>query len=534
MSDSTKEIKYKIELDGHDQVATGLSHAEKAAAGFENRLDHLIERVGEYAAVYGSVEFFKDAYSDFEKFNQASLQLGNTLQNVGERAGISKDELIDLATKSAEQTEFTKDQYIEAETSLARVRGLNATTYKETLGFSADIAQSMHTSVDSVAQSMGKIISQPGEAGRHLREFGIILTQEQQKWLRAQEASHHLGVAQDFIFKELADHGYKGAAALAAINDPMHDLTVQMNEAKEELGEGIADAVKAVTPFLMEVIGDFRELVGYIKRNKDEVLEIAKAVGVGIVAFKLLNLTVVPLMEALEAAPEVEAAAAGGLEAIGIAATEALGPIGILALAIGGLVLLYENMADASQKALDDSTSGFESGAETLFNKYKAGGRDEKSSYQMTVAQEEHELDRRENAVNSRLAEEKKHEYKDTQGNITASQATTRTVAELDGDLKDIAAGRKGLENFKSKHSTFDGQGKAGKDDMGPIQSGTQTQKAEGPKVTNVNVSIQNLIDKFEVTNSTAASTPEQIQRMVAQAVVAAVNDAEILVGQQH
>lgn len=515
-----KEVKYKISLEGHEQVAGGLDHAEHAAKGFESSMEHVVERITEFAAVYASVDFFKDAYKDFQAFNQASLALGNTLDNVGARAGLGKDELIEMASKGQEATEFTKQQYVEAETALVRFRGLNKDTFEETLKYSADIAQSTHQDVNTVAQSLGQIISQPGEAGRRLRQFGIILTQEQQKWLRAQEASHHLGVAQDFIFKQLADHGYAGAAAIAAMNDPTHQITVGMSELKEELGEGITEAVKEITPFLMQVIGDFRELVHWVKENGHEVKEIAEAVGVAVVAFKLLNLTVVPLMEALEAAPALEAEAAEGMEAVGVAANVAMGPIGLLALAIGAVVMAYESMADASAAVAKNR--------QDLLNK---AGSDETGVLDGMVES----LVKKGEKMDAAIALSKKLELKnihDTEADYEEQYAQPGlSIAENDRikQQQNILASQKdAVNNYTGDKMKSRAMG------MAPIASGTETQKAEGPKVTNINVHIDNLINDFKVQTTTLQGSSQQIKQAVAAALVDAVNDAEVLVGQEH
>lgn len=514
-----KEVKYKISLEGHEQVAGGLQHAEGAAKGFESSLEHVTERIGEFAAVYASVDFFKDAYTDFQKFNQSALALGNTLANVGERAGLGKDELIEMATKGQEATEFTKQQYVEAETALVRFRGLNKDTFEETLKYSADIAQSMHTDVGSVSATLGKIISQPGEAGRQLRQFGIILTQEQQKWLRAQEAAHHLGTAQDFIFKQLADHGYQGAAALAALNDPTHQITVGMNELKEEIGEGLTSVVKELTPFIMAAIGDFKELVHWLKENGHGVKEIAEAVGVAVVAFKVLSLVVTPFLEGLEAAPELEAAAATGLEGLGAAADIALGPIGLLAIAIGAVTLAYTSMADAqenvikNQKSLEDKLGNEET--KSLDDEVVRLEKSGKSTEKAVAEAKRMDLDN----INSSIDE--------TQKSLQHPELSDDQKSDIYTRLAQLQAQKDAVNNYSSKSNTSAGGGP-------PIVPGTETQKAEGPKVTNINVHIDNMIDNFRIETTNLQGSAQQIKQAVAMALADAVNDAEILVGQEH
>jgi hypothetical protein len=515
-----EEVQYRLTLN--DELTPKLGIANEFAEQLEHSMGRVIERVAEYATIYEAIDFVKDSYKDFEQFHQSEVQLENTLKNVGQRSGETKEQLIGMATAGRNASEFTKQQFLEAETSLLRFHNINSATYKETLSFAADIAQSRHEDINSVAGMLGAIVGDPGEAGRRLRQFDIILSPYQQKWLRAQQEAGHLAVAQQFVFDQLKQHGFEGAAALAAMEDPAHGVNAALEDLKENLGSEMAKAVKELAPYLIELIHDFEELMNWGIKNKEVIIRVAEAIGYGVLAFKAMSLIIVPLIEGLETLPAVEGEVAAGMTEIGEASTVALGPLGLLAAAIGAVAFAYESVADAEAdanknhadfmtKIEKDENSNITHMADIL---EKNGMKSEAASKRAKQL----ELDN----INATLAD-----------NLKSIQAITGDSDEDEAKRKALYGQQEDLLHQKDAASNYTAPIQAAKSSSS-LMPGTQAAKVEGPKVVNINVHIDNMVKEFSVKTTNITGSAAEVKRLFTQYLVDAVNDAEILAGQEH
>lgn len=537
-----EEVRYRLTLD--DLLSGKLTNADTAAKGLESSMQRVTERIVEYAAVYGSIEFFKSAYEEHEKLIQAQGQLEQTLKNVGSRAGLTADDLKEMAKAGVEGSEFTKEQFTNAEGVLVRFSNLSKTTFKEAVGMAADLAQATKTGVDETARSLGRILEAPAENARLLRQFNISLTESQRKQLAAWEHSGQIAKAQGFIFDELAQKGYAGAAGVAASLDPLHDVSVQMEELKDDIGEGLTEGINELKPALLWLIQHADDLVHWIEDNETEIKELVIGVVAAYTAFKVWTLAIVPLAEGLAATEVAGEGAAVGIEATTTAVEAASGPVGLLALALGGLAAAYMHVADARDKYLNGATDDENDIAEQDFDKYTKQGLNEKDAYEKALKEDQDDLDNRKKTAQQSLQQSIDEHNADAKKtldmggsgtyydpNDLSGMGTDDNIEYWKKELDVIGADQKGLDKFKTKHqaSVSAGSGK-----LALMPTGDTTQKSEGPKVVNVNVTIGNLIDKFAIETTNIMQSPDQIKKMVAMALTDAVNDAEILVGQQH
>lgn len=300
-----EEVKYEMSLN--DMVSPKLKEAEVHAKHFEGTLGSLhssLGKLGERALSVGETlgisfayikleEFFHEGIEKAHEFHVAEGQLENTLKNVGERAGMTAEELVAMARSTAKEIPFTTTQIIGMETALSRFSNLTPQVYQRVLAASADIATALKRDGTEVASALGRIMEMPAQNARLLRQFNITLTAEQRKYLLMLQQTGQTAKEQTFIFEELAQKGYGGAAKAAADTDPLFRYNKIIGSIKLEMGNLGVAILQDIAPGLETMAGLFKSGYDHVKAFGDyisknlipilkEVKEYAIALGVGV------------------------------------------------------------------------------------------------------------------------------------------------------------------------------------------------------------------------------------------------------------
>lgn len=130
---------FKFGFKAYNLIADGLQIATRGALAFAS---------ASAAAIVAS-----------ERWRVESDALGSVLEATGNRAGWTKDQLIDFARETAASTGTAVKEVLEAEKQLASFAGIAGSNFTDTIALGADLAEVFGGDVSSNAVKLGKVLS---------------------------------------------------------------------------------------------------------------------------------------------------------------------------------------------------------------------------------------------------------------------------------------------------------------------------------------------------------------------------------------
>lgn len=116
------------------------------------------------------------------------------------------------------------------------------------------------------------------------------------------------------------------------------------------------------------------------------------------------------------------------------------------------------------------------------------------------------------------------------------SDIKIRADALYDRGFGEAKRARERMDKIAGKNSGEEGSGGIFKDMENKVKEaaniGSDVSAASGTKTTTVNINIGNLIEKFNITTNNMSESASKIKQMVTEAMIEAVNDSQIAVGQ--
>ena len=538
-----EEVKYTMSLN--DLVTPKIDNADKHVQKFESSLHKAhsalgqfgskILQVGEYLGISFAFvkfeEFFREGTELVHKFDIAEGQLQNTLKNVGERAGLSAEQLVAMAQKMQHEIPFTTDKIVDMENSLSRFGNMTPKVYQQVLTMSADIATALKRDGADVANTLGRIMEKPAENGRLLRQLNITLTAEDRKYLLQLEKTGQTAKAQTFIFQELATKGYGGAAKAAANSDPLfrynkaiYELEMQIGEVGIALEETFAPGLEAVSNAFSDALEYGKEFYGYLKDNKETVAGMVVVVGSataawllyqgvlkGVAAWEVIHtaylatkesvmLGYMVYMTAVSEGTGFWTAAQWGLNAAFTA-----NPIGIVVVAVGAFIgLIYEayQHCEVFRAVLD----GIGRVAYDVAEVFVGLGKAIVGAF----------------TNNFSLIKSGIKDIANGAGDVGVAFQRGFTESMAQNELEEQK------RNAAKKPNTIKPKEKVAPGSVVTPKSPGTTTKATGSKVLNINIKIDNVIKEFTIKTTNFKEGIQKAQDMVSNSLLSALNDSQL------
>jgi hypothetical protein len=267
------EVKFTMSLT--DLLSPQIEKAEKKVVGFEGNLSSLgstVLKVGDALGLKDPFEnmgeFFRQGVEMARSLNEAQSQLESTIDNVGERAGFTAKQLVNMAGDFANKLPFTATQMVNLENELSRFGNMTPETFKKAIQSSADLAVATKKDSSEVAKTLGAVLEYPGENLKKLKEYGITFTASQKQMMQHLENTGQVAKAQQMVFEALAQKGYNGVAAAAANDDPLFRYNKIMEQIQGTLGNVGLSIVNSLAPALTTLAGDLRDGITWISEHK--------------------------------------------------------------------------------------------------------------------------------------------------------------------------------------------------------------------------------------------------------------------------
>lgn len=242
-----------------DNTGKAGQDAEKSGGMFSGMWKQVA--VGELAAhaVEKGFELVKDQFGETlaaaQEQQQVMSQLNAVLTSTGHAAGMSANDIEDLAKHISNTTPIENDSALAAENMLLTFTNIKKTQFGGATQAVVDMATAMNGGATPAADQLrqtaiqvGKALNDPIDGLTKLQKVGVTFTDDQKKQIQTMEAAGNMAGAQAVMVAELnREFGGSGAAALKTWGGQVENIKNKMHDMREEIGVALTDAL---TPFL--------------------------------------------------------------------------------------------------------------------------------------------------------------------------------------------------------------------------------------------------------------------------------------------
>lgn len=527
-------VQYILSLQS-GQFESGIASAGSAVDGLESKIGSLGSAIGLTFGLAGASMFAKSMIDAGTTVENALTGLTTLLQNSREAQSV-----INNTMEDATKTPFAFEGLLAANKALisadetatgAREAVLNLSNAIAATGGGDDELQRMVVNlqqIKNVGVATALDLKQFAYAGinlyKVLDEAGIKHGKKQEvtyeQITTALKKAHEEG---GIYFNGLENMAGNTSVQISNLGDAMFQL-------KNHMFEDLKPTIEATIETLSKFISNLRDGWDWANRH----VAVIKALAFGYAGYKLALMGAVPIMRALELATTATTVATGSLT---VAQTALLGPLGLVAVAVGGIAAAYAYANEKSneyyansreQKALSEYANqnndsalamNMQGDIATVKDYLEKKGLKGEELYNQIYNAKKLDIDVRRKGLESKLesAESLKDEL-EIQKKLTDLDNSERVLGNLRADK---------FSSIQSK-ALSTSNAKAG----GVTPSKTSTaSKAVGSKSITINVSIQ----KFGETTINATTIKEGLSKMgdqVQAALMGAINDFQIVAGQ--
>ena len=519
----TNILDYVLNLK--DNLSGKLGNANAAAKGLEATLGSVKSALGVLGvgfAVFKGIEFVKEGVEKFHELEQVTAKIGANLKSTGEIAGMSLEDVEGYAKGLSSHILSSRTDVLDMASQLLTFPAITKQVFEQSMGLVADIAAQTHHGLSETAIMFGKAFSDPAKGLNKMIRYGVMLTDQEKEKIIALQQSGKLIAAQEEMMKDIARAGYSGVATAMFNADPLARFNKTMGSLKLTMGEVAIGFLKELTPSLEKFAIWLKKGFEWIKKNKDEIIMWAKALGAAWIAVKSYEI-LVPILLAIE---NGLVAAAVGATGFGAAISLAISPVTLLAAAVGVLVLAHEKLAQYDknkEKYLSDVATDEEDFVQQGMEKYKGL----KNARELAMADEQNDINESIAIYKKSLQELNPKNLDDNQIYGILSPEQMDDFFAYTKELEILASRQKGL----SALPTAPIKTKARKLGENPLAPQKDEAKATGSKAVTINISINKMIESFKISTTTMGESINSIKEKVAESLLSAVNDSQIVAG---
>ena len=285
----------------------GLDAGEKKAQGWVGRVGGVLGKglaVGAGVAIGAGVALtavLGDAVREAMNAQEVGAQLDAVLQSTGGAAGMTADEVNDLATSLSEVTRFEDDAIVAGESMLLTFTNIGEDVFPQATETMLDMSQALGQDMQTSAVQLGKALNDPIKGVTALQRVGVTFTEAQKDQIKAMVEAGDVMGAQKVILAELSkEFGGSARAAGQTFGGQMDILKNKIGNVKEEVGMALLPVLTqlatALGPVLMEaaqglanfltntLIPAISDVVTWVTENWPKIRDTAIAVWNAVVA----------------------------------------------------------------------------------------------------------------------------------------------------------------------------------------------------------------------------------------------------------
>lgn len=212
-------------------LKTALAGAAVAAAGF------VATKV---------VEFIRDSVGAAEEAAKIHAQLEAVIKSTGGAAGITADEVEDMAKELSDTTGVEDDLIIKNGALLLTFKEIGEDIFPETMQAAIDMSAVMGTDLQGSIVMVGKALNDPIEGMSALQRVGVTFNETQEATIKALVESGDVMGAQKIVLEELQSEFGGAASAIHDAGTNSDTLKNSLGNLKEEIGADLLPTVRDV------------------------------------------------------------------------------------------------------------------------------------------------------------------------------------------------------------------------------------------------------------------------------------------------
>ena len=209
----------------------------------------------------------------------AEKQLATTLESTQHAAGLTAEELKDLASELQNVTTFGDEAIIAAESLLLTFTSIGGDVFPRAQMAVLDVATAMDTDLKSATLQVGKALNDPLLGITALSRAGVQFTETQKETIKTMVAMGDVAGAQGVILKELeTQFGGSAAAAAQTFQGRVTQLQNVIGDFGEEIGQEFTPHLATIADELVPALTEaFEELAPEIENMGDAMDTATKA-----------------------------------------------------------------------------------------------------------------------------------------------------------------------------------------------------------------------------------------------------------------
>lgn len=428
----------------------------------------------------------------FDTQAKAVAQVEAGLRSTGNAVGYTSEQLQKMASALQSNSLFGDEEILQGATAqLLTFTNIAGEQFAKTQKIALDLATRLDGDLKSSSIMLGKALNDPVANLSALSRAGIQFSEDQKAMVRTMVETNRLAEAQDLILEELEkQYGGSAKAAAEAGAGGLKQMHMAIGDLMEGFGEVITDALNPFAKTVKAVAERLQSLSASTRRTIVVVAAFAAAAGPLLVTLGFLSSTVIPAL-------------ISGF-------TLLTGPIGLLTLALGGIVAaVMSNTAAAWEfrkamdeafigvKSLDDATGDLVIALDAL-----------KTAKENGASQEELEMLRK--TAKLRLQEAQAIYQRIKAGKELAIQQHQQRIAELER-LNASSAAIEKTKELTGMIALYEEQLRMASEEMVSIQNKID---AMGESFDNVNINGDEIIDSVTKIGESLSAAIKPIENL--------------------
>ena len=526
-------VEYILSL--RDDLSRGIQGANTQVNHLESSLGSARSAIGSLTGMLGTLgvgfalfkgaAFVHDGVEAFHRVEQSMAQVEAGLKSTGEAAGMTKESISSMAKEMSSRMKFGRADILDMQAQMLTFGGITKENFPAIGDAIANVATKIGMDLHGMAIQFGKAMDNPADGIKKLMRQGVMFSQQQEDAIDKLVEKGNIVGAQQIMLAEIANK-YGGASQAAFDADPLSRYDKTMGSVKMTVGELATDLLIKLTPALEAFANIVKTAADWVKKNGTELWVLIKAVVEGVLIFKTITLVIVPFAAALTTVAPAAAAAVTGIEAVGVASTFALGPIGLLAAAVTAVIYSY-GLLEAAQKKMENNRT------KLLSDAGEAELKHDNASLAGAIS-----VGQKKSDAIKQIFDERMSHISSRRKELEAEWKTQGTDNGISGSAKDFQ------EQWNFKKGILDAQELALKD-IGRVmptklksvvalpkkEDPAAKTKAVGSKSVTINVSIKDLVNTLQINTTNLKEGAGKVQEIITNILASAVNDFQIVAG---
>lgn len=264
MATTTEELLVVLKANNKELVAA-LKQSDSAIDTHKGKTESLSGTVAGLktsylaaaAAIYGAAKTLAGFVQEAMAAELAEKKLDNILRQTGYAAGLTTQEMLEMAGSLSKVTTNSTGTYVEAQGLLATFTSIGRDVFPQALEAAADMSEMFGTDLKTAVQQMGSALNDPIQGMTRLRRVGIVFTDEQKELVQELVNSNDVMGAQKVILDELSSRfGGSARAATDTFAGKVKQINNLVGDMKETIGFALIDAIDPMTEGIRDFLGE--------------------------------------------------------------------------------------------------------------------------------------------------------------------------------------------------------------------------------------------------------------------------------------